>query len=145
MAPKAAPDHRSPFDPQNTEQVPQQEQVKEKEKEKEKEQEQEQEQEQEPAQEKEQEKEQDENATDARINVIIRDQRGSDVTLKVKRTTKVHKVINTYCKKRAVDPGLFKFLFDGQRVQVSDKQLTVGELGMEDSDVLDAVVEQVGG
>eukprot|EP00798_Chlamydomonas_sp_ICE-L_P027020 gene27020-2247_t len=81
------------------------------------------------------------------ISIIVRDQQGntafaSEVTFKVKPTTKFSKIIDAYCAKKAIDSSTIRFMFDGNRIQ---KDSTPQELEMEDSDIVDALVEQIGG
>ncbi|KXZ55767.1 hypothetical protein GPECTOR_2g1317 [Gonium pectorale] len=76
------------------------------------------------------------------INLVVKDQTGNEVHFKVKMKTRLEKVFNAYCNKKGVDPGSVRFLFDGTRVAA---QSTPEDLGMEDGDVLDCVIEQVGG
>ncbi|GLC48186.1 hypothetical protein PLESTB_000068600 [Pleodorina starrii] len=76
------------------------------------------------------------------INLVVKDQTGNEVHFKVKMKTKLEKVFNAYCNKKGVEPSSVRFLFDGTRVSPG---ATPDELGMEDGDVLDCVIEQVGG
>ncbi|GAX73746.1 hypothetical protein CEUSTIGMA_g12692.t1 [Chlamydomonas eustigma] len=76
------------------------------------------------------------------INIIVRDQSGGEVHFKVKPHTKFTKVFDAYCSKKAIVKDSIKFLFDGQRIG-SDQ--SPRELDMSDGDMVDAVIEQLGG
>ncbi|KAG2494930.1 hypothetical protein HYH03_006865 [Edaphochlamys debaryana] len=76
------------------------------------------------------------------ISLVVKDQTGNEVHFKVKMKTRLEKVFNAYCNKKGVDTNSVRFLFDGTRVNGSS---TPEELGMEDGDCIDCVIEQVGG
>ena len=76
------------------------------------------------------------------VNIIVRDQQGGEVHFKVKPNTKFTKVFDAYCNKKAVAIDAYTFMFDGVRVQ---KDQTPNELEMSDSDVIDALMTQLGG
>jgi small ubiquitin-related modifier len=52
------------------------------------------------------------------------------------------KVFDAYCSKKAITAASIKFLFDGNRIQADE---TPSQLDMADGDIVDALVEQVGG
>ncbi|KAG2434201.1 hypothetical protein HXX76_007927 [Chlamydomonas incerta] len=76
------------------------------------------------------------------INLVVKDQTGNEVHFKVKMKTRLEKVFNAYCNKKGQDPASVRFLFDGQRI---NPDATPEQLDMQDGDVLDCVIEQVGG
>lgn len=76
------------------------------------------------------------------LNIIVKDQNGGEVHFKIKGTTKLGKVMDAYCAKKALNESTVKFVFDGQRL---NKAATPEELGMEDGDAIDAMIEQLGG
>ncbi|KAJ9523043.1 hypothetical protein QJQ45_023861 [Haematococcus lacustris] len=101
----------------------------------------------------------------AAINIVVRDQAGNEVHFKIKTHTKFEKVFNAYCDKKGQDPRAVKcvtetqgadnamhttfsittslmFLFDGQRVEPSSTPATHE---MEDGDIIDCMIEQIGG
>lgn len=47
-----------------------------------------------------------------------------------------------YCQKQGISEKSVRFLFDGNRIQDEN---TPKELGMDDNDVIDAMLEQTGG
>jgi len=52
------------------------------------------------------------------------------------------KMMDAYCRRHGLTPGSVRFTFDGNRIN-PDK--TPNTYDMEDLDVIDAIVEQVGG
>jgi small ubiquitin-related modifier len=72
----------------------------------------------------------------------VRDQSGGEVHFKVKPHTKFTKVFDAYCSKKAIGQDTIKFLFDGERIR---SEQSPRELEMSDGDMIDAVIEQVGG
>jgi len=76
------------------------------------------------------------------LSLKVKDQEGGEVTFKVKPSTRFEKILEAYCKKKAVDKTTVRFLFDGQRL--TDLQ-TPEEIGMEEGDCIDCVIQQVGG
>jgi len=67
---------------------------------------------------------------------------GQTCTVKVKSTTPLKKVFEAAEKRFGRDPGTFKFIYDGERLQPQD---TPAERGMESGDIIDAHLEQLGG
>ncbi|KAG5485775.1 hypothetical protein LSCM1_07187 [Leishmania martiniquensis] len=67
---------------------------------------------------------------------------GAEMFFKIKRGTQLKKLIDAYCKKQGISRGSVRFLFDGAPI---DDSKTPEDLGMEDDDVIDAMVEQTGG
>ncbi|BDA49133.1 probable small ubiquitin-related modifier 1 [Coccomyxa sp. Obi] len=76
------------------------------------------------------------------INLVVKDQAGTEVHFKVKSHTKFQKIMDAYAGKRSVDVSAIRFLYDGARL---DGSSTPGDQGMEDNDVIDCVLEQIGG
>jgi small ubiquitin-related modifier len=76
------------------------------------------------------------------LNLKVKAQDGTEVYFKVKKTTKLKKLMNAYCNRVGKDIGSIRFLFDGERIE---PESTPAEMGMEDEDVIDAMVEQHGG
>merc|ERR1712000_344895 len=61
---------------------------------------------------------------------------------KIKRSTKLEKLMNAFCERQGKSSNSVRFLFEGSRVQPSD---TPDTLEMQDGDQLDVHQEQVGG
>ncbi|WIA18987.1 hypothetical protein OEZ85_003654 [Tetradesmus obliquus] len=76
------------------------------------------------------------------LNLSIKNQNNEEVHFKVKLSTKLHKVFEAYNARKGVDPGAYRFVFEGNRI-AGDK--TPAELEMEDGDCIDAYTEQIGG
>jgi len=79
---------------------------------------------------------------DENINIKCIDQSGREVFFKLKTTTPFSKMFDAYATKTKLHVAGLRFLFDGTRVNSSD---TPEKLQMEDGDVIDIYMEQVGG
>jgi len=69
-------------------------------------------------------------------------QDGNIVHFKIKKKTQLKKLMEAYCARQSLQMDQIRFLFDGNRLR--DTQ-TPDELDMEDDDVIDAMLFQVGG
>jgi small ubiquitin-related modifier len=67
---------------------------------------------------------------------------GAEMYFKIKRGTQLKKLMDAYCKKQGISRSSVRFLFDGSPI---DENKTPDDIGMEDDDVIDAMVEQTGG
>lgn len=67
---------------------------------------------------------------------------GAEMYFKIKRGTQLKKLMDAYCKKQGIQRTSVRFLFDGAPI---DENKTPDDIGMEDDDVIDAMVEQTGG
>ena len=76
------------------------------------------------------------------ITLKVKAQDGNETYFKVKQGTQLKKLMDAYCSRHGVNPQTVRFLFDGERIQDS---ATPFELGMQDQDEIDAMVEQTGG
>eukprot|EP01105_Mastigella_eilhardi_P004517 TRINITY_DN1602_c0_g1_i1.p2 TRINITY_DN1602_c0_g1~~TRINITY_DN1602_c0_g1_i1.p2 ORF type:complete len:122 (+),score=51.74 TRINITY_DN1602_c0_g1_i1:51-368(+) len=81
-------------------------------------------------------------ASSDHVNVKVVGQDGSEVFFKIKRTTTLKKLMEAYCKRLSVNEKSVRFLFNGSRI--TDQQ-TPNDLGLEDDDIIDAMLSQVGG
>ena len=79
---------------------------------------------------------------DENINIKCIDQSGREIFFKLKTTTPFSKMFDAYATKTRLNVAGLRFLFDGTRVNSSD---TPEKLQMEDGDVIDIYMEQVGG
>lgn len=70
-----------------------------------------------------------------KTNEITKNQK---VYFKVKKTTKLKKLMDAYCARVGKEAGSIRFLFDGDRIAPDS---TPNDLGMEDEDEIDAMVE----
>merc|ERR1712137_1047291 len=75
------------------------------------------------------------------INLKVVTQDGNEIFFKCKKTTPLQKLMNAFCNRQGVSMQSVRFLFDGQRLR---EQQTPSELDMEDGDVIDVMVEQMG-
>ncbi|XP_071812047.1 small ubiquitin-related modifier 1-like [Apostichopus japonicus] len=66
----------------------------------------------------------------------------TEVHFRVKKTTQMKKLKESYCQKMGVPVSSRRFLFDGQRIT---NDMTPEVLSMEDEDVIDVYNEQIGG
>jgi small ubiquitin-related modifier len=76
------------------------------------------------------------------LSIRVRDQNQGEVVFKVKRTTKMKRVLQAFCDRKGWQSNQVRFAFDGQRV---DEDMSPDDLGMESNDTIDAFLEQLGG
>jgi small ubiquitin-related modifier len=67
---------------------------------------------------------------------------GEETFFKIKKTTKMSKVFDTYATRRGVQPSSLRFMLDGERI---DPNMTPKMLEMDDQDQIDCMLEQTGG
>eukprot|EP00245_Coleochaete_scutata_P015544 TRINITY_DN696_c0_g1_i1.p1 TRINITY_DN696_c0_g1~~TRINITY_DN696_c0_g1_i1.p1 ORF type:complete len:114 (-),score=23.85 TRINITY_DN696_c0_g1_i1:505-846(-) len=79
---------------------------------------------------------------DSSLSLTVRAQDGTDLVFKVKPTTKFKKLFQAYCAKKGLDEASLRFLFEGTRI---GEERTPEDLNMEEGDMIDAMVEQIGG
>ncbi|CAP69606.1 uncharacterized protein PODANS_1_12620 [Podospora anserina S mat+] len=75
------------------------------------------------------------------LNIKVTDN-NNEVFFKIKRSTKLEKLMTAFCERQGKTIQSVRFLFEGQRVQPSD---TPDTLEMQDGDTLEVHQEQVGG
>ncbi|KAH7359096.1 ubiquitin-related domain-containing protein [Plectosphaerella cucumerina] len=75
------------------------------------------------------------------LNIKVTDN-NNEVFFKIKRSTKLEKLMNAFCDRQGKAPATVRFVFEGQRVQPTD---TPDALEMADGDTLEVYQEQVGG
>lgn len=76
------------------------------------------------------------------INLKVVGQDGAEVFFKIKKHTSLKRLIDAYCQRQGVSSTAIRFLFDGRRIQPDQ---TPKDLGMEDGDIIDAMLFQTGG
>lgn len=54
------------------------------------------------------------------VAVIVRDSHGSEVTFKIKKHTKLNKLMNAFCERQGKSPTQLRFFFDGTRITGED-------------------------
>ncbi|KAG5981289.1 hypothetical protein E4U55_003105 [Claviceps digitariae] len=80
-------------------------------------------------------------ANSEHLNIKVTDN-NNEVFFKIKRSTKLEKLMNAFCERQGKSITSVRFLFDGARVQPTD---TPDALEMADGDTLEVHQEQVGG
>ncbi|KAJ4860231.1 Ubiquitin-like modifier SUMO [Trichoderma simmonsii] len=75
------------------------------------------------------------------LNIKVTDN-NNEVFFKIKRSTKLEKLMTAFCERQGKSLNSVRFLFDGTRVQPTD---TPDALEMADGDTLEVHQEQVGG
>ncbi|KAL6920158.1 hypothetical protein ACHAPO_000982 [Fusarium lateritium] len=80
-------------------------------------------------------------ANSEHLNIKVTDN-NNEVFFKIKRTTKLEKLMTAFCERQGKTTSSVRFLFDGTRVQPTD---TPDALEMQDGDTLEVHQEQVGG
>ena len=75
------------------------------------------------------------------LNIRIRDQTGEETFFKVKRTTKMEKLFNTYAQRKGVNQNSLYFLDDGERINPEE---TPASLELEDQDQIDCMLNMSG-
>ncbi|KAI6043650.1 ubiquitin-related domain-containing protein [Pisolithus marmoratus] len=76
-----------------------------------------------------------------KLNLIVNHE-GTHITVKVKPNMPLKKIFDATEKRFGKEPGTFKFVFEGNRLNPT---ATPASIGMEDGDMIDAVLEQLGG
>lgn len=77
------------------------------------------------------------------IEISIKSQDNSEVKFRVKTHTPFQKVFNAWGKKKGVDSKLYRFLGpEGGRIKPEDNP---SQVGIEDGDTIDAMINQEGG
>ncbi|KAL5629861.1 hypothetical protein BROUX41_001467 [Berkeleyomyces rouxiae] len=79
--------------------------------------------------------------TSEHLNIKVTDN-NNEVFFKIKRSTKLEKLMNAFCDRQGKNATSVRFLFEGQRVQATDTPET---LEMDDGDTLEVHQEQTGG
>ena len=76
------------------------------------------------------------------VRIEVRSITGTRVQFKIKRSTPLGKLMKIYCKRLGQPLEAVRFLFDGCRISSTD---TAVSLGLKENDVIDALIQQVGG
>mmetsp|Transcript_8349 Transcript_8349/g.30800 ORF Transcript_8349/g.30800 Transcript_8349/m.30800 type:complete len:96 (-) Transcript_8349:399-686(-) len=79
---------------------------------------------------------------EGQISLKVKGQDGNEIFFKLKKHTKLEKMMRAYCQRQAMSMDAVAFLWDGRRLRAEQ---TPGELDMEDGDEIDAMLHQVGG
>ena len=76
------------------------------------------------------------------INVKVKDQKGSAVCFKMKKSIKLKKLMQTYCARNGFPQNSIRFLYEGEEIREND---TPQALNMEDGDLIETMIAQRGG
>ena len=76
------------------------------------------------------------------INIKVKDQRGTAICFKMKRSIKLKKLMQTYCARNGFPQNSVRFLYEGEEIRETD---TPEGLKMEDGDMIETMVAQRGG
>ena len=79
------------------------------------------------------------------IGIVVKSQDNNEVHYKCKKNKPLLKLMTNYSERNGMKMGgqtCYRFLFDGERIRETQ---TPEELGMEDGDMIDAMVHQEGG
>jgi small ubiquitin-related modifier len=76
------------------------------------------------------------------ITIVLSDQAGEKMHFKVKKETKFQKVFDAYATRLGVPVTSLTFRFDGERITAEH---TPKMLEMEDEDMIEVLMQQVGG
>ena len=74
--------------------------------------------------------------------LCITPQTGEETFFKIKKSTKMQKVFDTFAARRGVAASSLRFMLDGERI---DPSQTPKMLELDDQDQIDCMLEQVGG
>lgn len=69
-------------------------------------------------------------------------QSGEETFFKIKKSTKMHKVFESYANRKGVQASSLRFLLDGERIEPDS---TPKMLELDDQDQIDCMLEQSGG
>lgn len=75
------------------------------------------------------------------LNIKVTDN-NNELMFKIKKSTKLEKLMKAFCDRHGKPPGSVRFVFEGERIQESD---TPDKLEMEDGDAIEVFYEQRGG
>merc|ERR1711941_165877 len=78
----------------------------------------------------------------AHIQLKVKDQQGSEVQFKIKKSTPLRKLMDAYCSRLGLQASQVRFMVDGERIAPDD---SAEKLGLEDEDLIDVAMEQTGG
>ncbi|MHA1682064.1 MAG: ubiquitin-like protein [Promethearchaeota archaeon] len=77
-----------------------------------------------------------------KIDLRVVNAEGNEIHFKIKKTTSFKRLFEAYAKGSGLRPGSIRYSFDGDRLNKDD---TPEGKDMENEDVIDAMIEQIGG
>lgn len=79
--------------------------------------------------------------SETQINIKVSSQ-DNETFFRIKRTTPLGKLMNSFCERNGRAVNSVRFMYDGKRVEA---HVTPDDMDMEEGDTIDAMVEQQGG
>mmetsp|Transcript_17437 Transcript_17437/g.19592 ORF Transcript_17437/g.19592 Transcript_17437/m.19592 type:complete len:90 (-) Transcript_17437:11-280(-) len=76
------------------------------------------------------------------IQLRVNAQQGDPLVFKIKQSTTFKKLMEAYCQRRGQSMNAVRFMFNGEPIQAHQSPM---DFQMEDNDVIDVMLEQVGG
>eukprot|EP00604_Paraphysomonas_vestita_P002566 CAMPEP_0174817740 /NCGR_PEP_ID=MMETSP1107-20130205/262_1 /TAXON_ID=36770 /ORGANISM="Paraphysomonas vestita, Strain GFlagA" /LENGTH=95 /DNA_ID=CAMNT_0016028725 /DNA_START=52 /DNA_END=339 /DNA_ORIENTATION=- len=76
------------------------------------------------------------------ITLKVRDQTGEEMFFKVKKSTRLQKMMDAYAQRRGISVNGLRFTLDGTRIAPDD---TPKMLELEENDQIDVMLEATGG
>jgi small ubiquitin-related modifier len=76
------------------------------------------------------------------VTLRVRDQGGDEMFFKVKKETKMSKIMEAYATRKGVNATALRFTVDGERIEKED---TPKMLELENDDQIDVLLEATGG
>ncbi|KAK6588645.1 hypothetical protein RS030_3416 [Cryptosporidium xiaoi] len=76
------------------------------------------------------------------VTVKVRSPDGEQVLYRIKKKTKLQKLMNSYCQRTGQNENSIRFLFEGERLR---PEMTAEEAELQEGDLIDAMISQVGG
>lgn len=76
------------------------------------------------------------------VTVKVRSPDGEQVLYRIKKKTRLQKLMNSYCQRTGQNEHSIRFLFEGERLR---PEMTAEDVGLQEGDLIDAMISQVGG
>ncbi|KAH8738723.1 hypothetical protein FG386_000514 [Cryptosporidium ryanae] len=76
------------------------------------------------------------------VTVKVRSPDGEQILYRIKKKTKLQKLMNSYCQRTGQNESSIRFLFEGERLR---PEMTAEEAELQEGDLIDAMISQVGG
>ena len=83
-------------------------------------------------------------AAESTLNLKVISDEGNELFFKCKSSTPLTKLIRAYCQRQGITEQSVRFIFDGERIPRPGME-TPAECHMEDGDVIEVIVAQMGG
>lgn len=78
----------------------------------------------------------------SKITIKVVDQEGNELLFRMKKSTPFRRMFKNFCERNGHQLEHVRFLYDGERI---DMDSNARNLQMQDEDVVDVVISQVGG